>query len=150
MANRPTALGRLPKTPGIPDEVDIRSGPAQRPMNSNDDVTITSRSRRRPATRSALQVLTVCAAAETASTSASSEINRAPARARLGQMVQPSDTANAMQTTISNKAACHRRRTKSSSNVARTQSQTKTGLPARIGKVHHSVDFGTNGAVAIR
>ena len=34
----------------------------------------------------------------------------------------------AMQTTISHRAPCQRRRTKSSSNVARAQSQSKTGI----------------------
>ena len=54
-----------------------------------------------------------------------------------------------MPTMTSHNAPCQRRTTKSSSNVARAQSQKITGLAAMIGRVHHSVAFGTNGAVAI-
>src|SRR6266702_3089649 len=149
IANRPAELRRLPEMPGeLIDEIDIRSEPARMTINSIDDVTIASRSRRRPATRSALQVRTVCAIAESARISDISDNNRPPARAKVGQAVQLRDTVNPMQRTISHKAACQRRTTKSSSNVARAQSQTKTGLVAMIGTVHHSIDYGTNGAVA--
>ena len=135
--------------PMLPGEIDIRSEPARRTINSTDNVTIASRSRRRPATRSARHVLTVCTIAESARINATSDSNRPPVRAKTGQAVHARDTEKPMPTTISHKAPCQRRTTKSSSNVARAHSQTITGLAATIGKVHHSVDFGTNGAVAI-
>src|SRR3954468_23621073 len=147
-ANTPNALDRLPEMPGsmmrvVPDENDIKSEPASTAMNSSDTATIASRRRRRPATRSALHVLTVCTMAESASTSATSDSNREPALASVGQAVHPKDTDNPIPITISHKAPCQYRRTKSSSKAARAQSQNKTGLPASIGKGHHSVVFGT-------
>ena len=73
----------------------------------------------------------------------------APFFANAGQLVQVRDTENPMPTTASHKAPCHSLRMKSSSKVARAQSQKTTDCADRMGSVHQNDDFGMNGAVAI-
>ena len=118
-------------------------------MNTSAKASTATRSRRRPATRSALHVLTVCTAAASDRTSAAIDSDRAPALASTGHVFHVRNTAKAVATMTSHSTPCQRRTTKSSSKFARAHSQKMTGLAIMIGRIHHTAAFGTNGAVTI-
>src|SRR6201995_2369667 len=112
-------------------------------------INTTSGSLRRPCTRSAGQVMSVCATANNAKPGKVNDTVRSIARSSAADLVTPLASSHCATATAAHKTPCQGRGTKSSSKAARAHSQNTTQFAldnASSNRPHHANGRGNVGA----